>query len=304
MKKISSFLILAAGILWGTMPVFVRALSGYGFTPIQISCLRLLSAGLMLFLLAAPKGRWKIRLRDLPMLAALGFVSVLLMTWSYFSAITHATANVAAVLLYTAPVLVMLMSAVLFREKITVRKVMALACAFGGCVLVSGIAGGMHTTTAGFLYGLTSGVAYALYSILALFALRKNHPFTVTAYAFTLAGLGAMALCRFSGVARIFAVCETPVRLWTLTLATGLVTAAAPYALYTLGLRETPAGQAAVLASVEPMTATLAGVLFFHEEPGVTGWLGVVMILAAIAILNPLGKRSGRGTAEKHTETE
>ena len=98
--------------------------------------------------------------------------------------------SAAAILLYTSPIWVTLLSALLFYEKLTAAKLAALCMAFGGCVLVSGLGGG-GLTLRGLLLGLGAGLGYGLYSILGSIALRRYSAFTVTALTFLIAALGA-----------------------------------------------------------------------------------------------------------------
>lgn len=122
MKKAAPAFVLAAGTLWGIMGIFVRKLGTYGFSSIQIASL--------------------IEIRDIGLFPGMGLVSLLLFTICYFTTINMASLSVAAILLYTSPIWVMLMSLVCFKEKMTKRKVLAAAMAFGGCVLVSGVGSG------------------------------------------------------------------------------------------------------------------------------------------------------------------
>lgn len=62
-----------------------------------------------------------------------------------------------------------------------------------------------------------------------------------------------------------------------------------PYLTYTLGLQYVENGKASIIASVEPVTATLLGVLLFHEKLTITCVIGVVLVLAALAICNDKG---------------
>lgn len=92
---------------------------------------------------------------------------------------------VAALLLYTAPVFVMLMSLLCFGEAFTRTKALALLLTFSGCACVTGVFGSSLTLTlSGLLYGLGSGFGYALYSIFGKYAVRKYSSLTITAYTF------------------------------------------------------------------------------------------------------------------------
>ena len=197
MKKLSSqsigpILIIIAACFWGSMGIFVRGLSSFGFSPIQIVAIRLTLAALMFcgLLLVKDRSGFKIQRRDIPLFMGLGFGSILFFTICYFSAITIMPLSTAAILLYTSPIWIVLMSAVFFREKITSIKLVALVLAFAGCVLVSGISG-EGISPKGLLFGLGSGIGYGLYSILGTVALRRYSPYTVTAYTFVLAAVGS-----------------------------------------------------------------------------------------------------------------
>ena len=125
------------------------------------------------FLAIKDKKLLKISIRDFPVFSGLGIISILAMSCTYFIAIKKTSYSVAAILLYTAPVIVSVLSAIFFKEKFGTSKLVALAVAFAGCVLVSGFTGDSRVNAVGIFFGLMSGLAYALYSIFGKFALEK-----------------------------------------------------------------------------------------------------------------------------------
>ena len=285
-EKSGSLLIVTAGVFWATMGIFVRALAAYGFDSIQISAFRLLSAALCFILILALKDKsgLKVRLKDMPLFIGLGVGSVAIMTCCYFSAINMLEMSTAAILLYTSPIWVMLMSIFFFHEKVTGRKIIALVCAFLGCVLVSGIGGG-NVNLPGLVVGVVSGIAYGLYSIFGNVLLRRYSPFTVTAYGFSIAGIAVLALARPAEMGAIIAGSGNA-KLILLVLATGVVTAVVPYLLYTIGLKYVEPSRAAILATSEPMMATVLGAIVYGEALGFASAAGILGILAAILVLN------------------
>lgn len=197
------------------------------------------------------------------------------------------TLSVAAILLYTSPIWVMLLSLLLFHEKMTGNKLLALAVSFLGCILVSGIGSGKtNITLAGILTGLGSGFGYGLYSILGAIALRRYSTYTVTAYTFITAAAGSFFLCSLQDLCQKITACKHKPYLVLLIILTGLVTAVIPFLFYTLGLEQTEASRAAILATIEPMAATLIGVIVFREYMTIMSIIGVLCILAAIILLN------------------
>ncbi|MDO4275759.1 MAG: EamA family transporter [Eubacteriales bacterium] len=293
MKRLAPVFILIAGSLWGIMGIFVRKLGNYGFSSIQIASLRIMGGAVIFVAVTAlyDKDKLRIRLRDIGWFIGLGVLSILMFTVCYFTTISMASLSVAAILLYTAPVMVMLMSLVLFHEKLDTRKVIALGLAFTGCILVTGMVGGGRISLAAVGFGLMSGFGYGLYSILGTFALRKYSPVTVTTYAFLCGGAGALFVCRPGDMAEKIAAAQDKGRLVLLIFLTAFITAVLPYLFYTIGLSYVKASSASIMASIEPVVATIAGVAVFHE--GMTGasFAGVVLVLAAIVLLNlPAGR--------------
>lgn len=286
-RNIGPLLIILAGIFWGCMGIFVRKLGTYGFTSVQIVAIRITLAALVfsIVLFIRDRSGFRITLRDLPLFLGLGFGSILFFTVCYFTAITIMPLSTAAILLYTSPIWIMLMSMLFFREKLNRIKLIALALAFAGCVLVSGISG-EGITLIGLLIGLGSGIGYGLYSILGTIALRRYSPYTVTTYTFLFAAAGSWLVCGPADmISKFTAAADLPFLLFFCCL-TALVTAVIPFLSYTLGLRTVEASRAGILATIEPMVATLIGILVFAEPLTLLSGLGILLILAAVVLLN------------------
>ena len=290
-SKFSAPAVVLAGVLWGIISLFVRSLYDAGLDALQISALRLSVAALsfLLALLCWKRSLLKIRLRDIWMFVCTGIVSVVLFNTLYFYTTVNSQASVAVVLLYTSPAFVILFSALLFREKITAKKLLALGMTVGGCVLVSGMLGGGYKLTPLLLLtGLGSGVFYALYTIFARFALKKYDSMTVTAYTFLLGAIGALPLGKMGNTLAVLAAAP---KLWVCALCIGIVCTVLPYALYTWGLQRMDSGRASLLVAVEPLVGALVGILVFRESCGAGKLIGVALILGAVCVLS--GKDGG-----------
>jgi drug/metabolite transporter (DMT)-like permease len=286
-RNIGPLLIILAGCFWGSMGIFVRRLTDFGFSSVQIVSIRVTLAALFFCILLLIKDRsgFRISLRDIPLFLGLGFGSILFFTVCYFTAITMMPLSTAAILLYTSPIWIMLMSVLFFHEKLNGRKLLALGLAFAGCVLVSGISGDGITLT-GLLIGLGAGFGYGLYSILGTVALRKYSPYTVTTYTFLFAAVGSWLICEPADMISKFAAAPNPVSLLLFSGLTALVTAVIPFLSYTLGLATVEASRAGILATVEPMVATLIGMLVFSEPITLLPGIGILLILSAVILLN------------------
>lgn len=305
LKKAAPFLILLAGSLWGSMGIFVRTLNNWGLSTFEIVALRsFVTAFLMLALLGSVRRELlKIRLRDLWCFLGTGLCSIVFFNYCYFRTIIETSLPVAAVLLYTAPVIVVLMSAVLFREKITPVKLAALVMVFAGCVLVAGIAGSAQTmTAAGLLTGLGAGLGYALYSIFSRYALERGyHPLTIVCYTFLFSSVGVLPFADLTAVWR--SVTEDIGHLG-FAVTFGLLSTVIPYFVYTIGLSYVENGMASILASVEPAMASFIGIVIFKER--VDGWqaAGMLLVFASIVICNLASARDEKAETARHLTKE
>ena len=285
MSKTKAYLFIIIGAaLWGLIGIFVKQLAAQGFTPLQIVNLRTLASAVCItpVLLKLSKEHFKIALRDAWMFVGTGIISLTFFNYCYFNCIQASSLAVAALLLYTAPAFVMLMSLVLFKERFTTMKGVALVATFVGCGLVTGaLTGELNLSLSGILFGLGSGIGYALYSIFGKYALEKYSTFTISAYTFYFAFLASLPLADYGH-------CTATWSWGTLggALGLGLVCAVFPYILYTKGLQYVDAGQASILATIEPVVAAIVGVVLFAEPMTGLKLCGIILVVGSVVALN------------------
>ena len=103
--------------------------------------------------------------------------------------------------------------------------------------------------------------------------------------------LAALAAVIFDGGSFAAPIC-TSLQNFAFAAATGLVTCYLPYLLYTYGLSGLSNGKASIMASIEPVVATLVGVTVYSEKLSLAGGLGIVLVLSAIVLLNLRSKKN------------
>lgn len=287
MNKKYTAAVLLSGCLWGFMGYFRRTLDAMGVSAIGCIAVRCLFAAVFFGIVLLFKGKqsFRIRLRDAWCFLGCGLLSLLVFGLCYFKAMDYMSLSNAAILLYTAPCFVILMSAPLFKEKITLVKISAMLIAFIGCAFVSGLGSGTGETISfmGLLLGLGAGFCYALYSIFTRFCINRGYStLTVNFYACLLAGIGATVI---GGTGYVGAVTGSGSGI-IFAAATGLITCFLPYLLYTYGLTVLENGKASIMASTEPVVATIVGVTVYSEPLTWLNVLGIVLVLSAIVLLN------------------
>ena len=296
LRKIAPVFVILAAVFWGILVVFVRAFGKADFGSMEIVTLRVYSSAIFawLFLIIFErKSNNSFKLRDSWCFIGTGLVSIVFFSYCYFRNVEVSSAAVAAILMYTSPIFVTLLSALFFKEKLTKIKLTALFLAIIGCALVCGIAGGIENVSPlGIALGLGSGIGYALYSIFGRFALNKGYsPFFVTAMTFTFACVGVLPFVRITALAT--RLINEP-KYILLALVMGLVGSCTPFALYTLGLRYMEASKAAILATLEPIVTALVGTFFYKEPIDLFIVLGIVMVLSAGILCSHPEKKSNK----------
>ncbi len=285
MKRISYGLIMLAAILWGCIGIFTKTMNQVGFTPFELCFIRALVTVIVIGVIYGiynPRIFRLDKITDLKYFIGSGILSFSLFNLCYITAIEEISLGVAAILLYTAPAIIMILSAILFGEKITMRKAVALLITFLGCILVTGIYGGFQEISIGGLFlGLGAGFGYALYSIFGKYALRKYSAMTLVFYTFLMSTL--FFLCFVNPME--LAVKITEEGMWGYGLLFALCSAAIPYVAYTKGLCYMEASKASIIATLEPIVAAMSGVVLFQEEMGLFKMLGIICIVVAIAII-------------------
>ena len=276
--------ILAAAALWGIIGVWNRNLMAAGLSPTGIVVVRNFGGMLLLLAVFAVKDRgvFRVRREHLKYFFGTGIISVVLFTSCYFSCQKICSLAVASILLYTAPSFVVILSAMLWKEPVTKKKLLALALTLVGCACVCGVFdGGLTVTFTGILLGLGAGFFYALYSIFGRYALAHYSSMTVTVWTFIFAGPASLVMLRPAEMRAVF----TAPSAWLLAAGLVVFSTVAPYILYTRGLARVESGKASIMASLEPVVAALAGVLIFGEPMGPLTLLGILCVLAGVYIL-------------------
>lgn len=290
MKQILYLMPIISGAMWGSAGIFVRKLTELGMNSYTVVSVRVVLAVLILaiWLGIYDRNLLKIKLKDLWIFVAGGVVGMFGLNICYNFAISELSLSLAAVLLSLSPVFVLFMAAILFKEKITSKKVICMTIAIAGCVLASGVleaASTMRWSIKGIIVGTIGAFFYGLYGIISKTAMERGyHAFTTTFYCLFMVMLVVIPLTNWKLVTDV--VVANPVKMSVFLVIHSLCTSVLPYILYTFSIRYIDAGMASILASGEPVAAMIFGVIFFSEIPTVLSVVGIVLVIVALALLS------------------
>lgn len=291
-NKIYVFIVILSGIFWGSSCLFVDYLKTHTpATSVQITAIRIVLAALVLNLWLIVKGKgfslYKISGKSWLLCAISGFCSVVAMGMFYYSCMVETSAAVAVILLYTAPLFVMIMSLFFFKEKMTVQKMVAFVIAIVGCALVSGIASGSRISALGIFLGLMSGFTYSLYGIFTSIFMKENKDtLTFTALSFFFAAIGALVISKPWEIVKFTLEVENIPLTLIMYLLLAICTAVIPFFLYSKGIEGVKPDVASILAFSEPLMACVFGTAVLGQDMDVFGVIGIICVCAAIVVLN------------------
>ena len=284
MRSRAFIYIILAGILWGTSGVFVNYFLPLGLSPMQITTVRGVVSVIIMtaYLYFYNKNLFRISAKECGIFF-LGAVAMFFTSVCYFLSMKSTSVSTAVVLMYTAPIIVLVYSVAFLGEKLNAIKTVSIIAMLLGCAFVSGVIGGFRFSFFGIFMGVASGFAYGAYNIITKIAMKnKSHPLTASTYMFAFMSLISAFVSDTTG---IFDLAKSVPNSIYLMLGCGLCTCILPYFLYTLALKTLPAGTASSLAIVEPMAATIMSVLFLDEILSFGSFVGIVLIVGAVFLL-------------------
>ena len=292
MKKenISKMLMALSMFIFGTIAPFVRNI---GVSSGELALYRAVMAAVMVggFLLFSRQklSISKIKKELLLLLisgAAMGINWILL-----FEAYKYTTVSVATLSYYFAPVIVMVICPLIFKEKLTLKQIICFVMSTVGLVLITGTAGGGSEDMLGIIFGLSAAAFYATVMVLNKFikgveglhrtfiqflaAIIVLLPYVAFTSGFTLGSLNGKGLGYL--------------------LVVGLVHTGLAYCMYFSAIKELAGHKVAMLSYIDPLVAVLVSVAFLSEKMTLPQILGGILILGFTLIceLPPLKVKEG-----------
>jgi len=262
----------AAVLLFGFAGLFGKFLA---LTPILIvfgrvgfASLALLLAGLVRRDILGPIPR-----RSLLIFAALG--ALLAVHWTTFFESVQASSVALALITYsTFPVFVAFLEPLFFHEKLQLGDVVLAAIALAGIVVLTPSLEWGDRATQGVLWGIASGLTFALLSLLNRKFVRRHSSLTIALYqdAFAAAALLPLAIADWP---------TFTLRDVLLLAVLGVLCTAVAHSLFIAGLHGISARTASMIACLEPLYGAILAVLFFDEIPTLRTLLGGILIVGA-----------------------
>lgn len=289
MKKLYLILPILAGLMFGSGGVFVRTLTQNGIDSTTLLFLRFSVAiiPILIAILLANKKLLKISLSDIPLFIICA-LCILGLNLCYNESMNSISLSLAAVLLSLAPIYVLIFAYILFREKITLKKVICIILAVTGCLLMTGVleSGLNNIPIHGIIFGAGAGLFWAIYLMASKKSIENgNHTFTILFYSIIFLSIALIPFTHLNQITNFIAPNPPLVILFLIIHST--FSFALPYIFSTISLNYIDSGISSILLSgAEPFAAFIFGLVLYSEIPTIIMFSGFILSIASMMILS------------------
>ncbi|PWB87405.1 DMT family transporter [Methanobrevibacter thaueri] len=292
MKKLYLILPILAGLMFGSSGIFVRTLTQNGIYQTTLLFLRFSLAiiPIAIAIILTDRKLFKAELKDIPLFLVCAICMVGL-NLCYNESMNTVPLSLAAVLLSIAPIYVLIFAYVLFREKITSKKVICMVLAILGCVLMTGVLESDLSSIP--LFGILSGIGAGLFWAIYLMASKKsiedgNHTYTILIYCTVFLSLALIPFTDFNQIGNFVGIDPLPAVIFLIIHST--FSFALPYIFSTVSLKYMDSGTSSIfLSGAEPFAALIFGLLIYSEIPSLLMFCGFLLTVGAMTILSRVG---------------
>lgn len=288
-------LALFAASLWGISGTFGQFLFQQRHINVEwLLAVRMLTSGILLLLIAGAKKNtdcWHIwtNKKDALRLLLFSITGMLAVQYTYFAAIQHSNAATATVLQYAGPVIIAGYLSIKNKKAPGLQECLAILMAVSGTFLLvtHGNIHGLNISTTALLLGIAAAVALAVYTLQPVPLLKKYQSATVIGWSLLIAGFMISFIKAPWQTDGIWDGYTYSYILFIIILGT-LV----PFYAYLSAVKIIGGQTASLLASAEPLSATLLSVLWLHIPFQALDWTGSLLIIGTVFLLSRRARRS------------
>lgn len=274
-------LVVLSGTSFGTLGVLGKYAAAAGLSIPTVLTYRFLGASIFFLAFLAYSGQVeRLRGRALATAVLLGAGFYAAQSGLYFLGLEYMTAGLVGLVIYTYPVLVVVLSYLFLDEPITRYTVVGLGLAVGGVAVVSGI-NPAGADPRGIAVVLGAALVYSGYYVTSQVALEDVDAQTLTAYVLPSAGASFIIY----GVATRSLTLPTTASEVTILTAIALLATAIPIGALFAGVAYIGASRASIISSLEPATAVVLGVLLLDEPLAMATIVGSVLVLVGVIVI-------------------
>ncbi len=272
-----------AAITYGTNPLGALNLYAEGVNPDSVLFYRyglsvLILAGLMFL----QRESFKISNKELRLVIALG-VLFATSSISLFISFKHLDAGVASSILFVYPVMVAVIMALFFKEKVTVTTILSILLSLAGISLLYQNDNGVTLSTIGVLLVMLSSLAYAIYIVTLNKSSIGLSPVKLTFYVMIFGTITIIVHSLLDASNHLQMLSSVSMWGWAIMLA--ILPTVVSLILMVVAVKEIGSTPTAIMGALEPVTAVIIGVVIFNEVFTVRLFWGILIILFSVMFI-------------------
>lgn len=285
-----ALIVAAAAIAFSGKAIIVKLAYRHGVDAVTLLALRMLFSAPMFLALAwwdsRREHREPLAAADLRSIAMLGFIGYYLASYFDFLGLQYVTAALERLLLFIHPTFVLLLSAVIFKRRITPRDVVAVVLSYFGIALVFGhdVATQPGNVLLGSFWVLLSALFYAGYLMGSGRIVGRVGSIRFSCYAGIVSCIAVVA--HFAITRDIHAIVDQPLPVYNLSILMAAVSTVLPIVLTSEGIRRIGASHASIVASMGPIATIFLGAMFLDEPITALQLGGAGLVLAGILAIS------------------
>lgn len=270
-------LISLSAASFGFLPIFAKIAYAAGTSTYTLLFLRFLVAAVFMFLLLFLKKMPLPSKKGMFQLFLLGAFVYVSQSFSFFTALNHASPGTVSLLFYIYPAIVMVSSAIFFKEKITIQKVISLCFALAGAFVIIGAQFKANLT--GILFALLSALLYAIHVLVSSKVVKPGQGIQSSAFI----SLGASVMY---GIISIFVGFQPPTEAsgFVAVALTAIVSTVIAFGAFFVGMEKTGPSIASLVSILEPVVTVIASVIILSEKVTVNLIVGGSLVIMSLLI--------------------
>lgn len=291
-------LILAGCFLWACIGISSRALYSAGFSPLQVCATKsgVTAIGMAIVLLVMDRSKFLVKREDIWLILLLG-LSKFSQDYLIFYGQAHISLSLTAMLQLTSPYYVLVFSAIIFRERITVGKVICMVIATVGCVLATGVLnGGENNDVFGIIAAVTAGIAGGVFAMASKGTLNRGYgPETALFYMFFVGAVLSLFMCDPMFMVR---TSFNDLSILGYALMLGILFTLIPHFMNLCAMKHMQITHVTVIGLSEIIFTAIVGMVWFQEFLTLSNIIGMVLIMSSIVIMETIVAKSDSSVTE------
>jgi drug/metabolite transporter (DMT)-like permease len=294
-SRLGYTMVATAATLFAVNGSVSKVVLGSGLSALELAQIRNTAAAILffVFLLAVAPARLRVGRRELLFLVAFGIVGIALVQWLYFVAIDNLPVGVALLIEFTAPLFVALFARFVYKEHVRRRLWFSVALCLTGLALVVELWSGVAFSTVGVTAAFGGALSLTAYLLMAERERRHRDAASLSFYGFLFAALlwaVVQPLWNFpwdvldDDVSLQGNLSEYSAPVWALVTFIVVVGTMVTFSLLTGSLKHISATRASLVATLEPVVATVIAWAWLGESLGPTQLVGGAIVIAGILV--------------------